>query len=320
MKWMFALIFLIGCAAVEPVDVNVEVVVQGNGAVASSPEGITCGNVCQGDFDANTTVTLTATPLEDAMFSGWSGDCSGTSICSLTVDGNKQVTATFTANPLRFNLPANLPPATKGVNYEYDFGLTNPQGGKEPYRFQLATGVGFPPFGITVRPDSTIGGTPTTIETRTFDVCVVDFSGYSECKTTTLQVLEDEFPTTWVGEYDLSSDISVYCGNLPIITHEGEIRATLELDGEKVKGFASLDGVKSVTIDGYGDCSEEDLGVLFEGPVTGTKKGDNIKLTINFGDPDLFVNELFIEGELKEGTIVGDVLVEGAEGSVTLRS
>jgi hypothetical protein len=42
-------------------------------------------------------VTLTATPNENATFSGWSGaGCSGTGTCMLTLDADKAVTASFT--------------------------------------------------------------------------------------------------------------------------------------------------------------------------------------------------------------------------------
>ena len=31
----------------------------------------------------------------DSVFTGWSGDCTGTGACNLTIDGAKDVTATF---------------------------------------------------------------------------------------------------------------------------------------------------------------------------------------------------------------------------------
>ena len=41
-------------------------------------------------------MTLTATPASGFTFSGWTGDCSGTGTCTLTMDVNKTVGATFT--------------------------------------------------------------------------------------------------------------------------------------------------------------------------------------------------------------------------------
>ena len=69
---------------------------QGNGRVASSPEGIDCGTSCTQSYAGGVVVTLTATPASGSVFSGWSGDCSGTaSTCQLTMDRVHDVTATF---------------------------------------------------------------------------------------------------------------------------------------------------------------------------------------------------------------------------------
>jgi hypothetical protein len=53
---------------------------------------------CSATYLQGTSVTLTATPATDHTFSGWSGDCTG-STCVLTVSGNLAVTASFTAPP-----------------------------------------------------------------------------------------------------------------------------------------------------------------------------------------------------------------------------
>ena len=45
-----------------------------------------------------TEVTLTATPATGWTFSAWSGACTGSGACVVTMDGNKTVTATFIQN------------------------------------------------------------------------------------------------------------------------------------------------------------------------------------------------------------------------------
>jgi CSLREA domain-containing protein len=79
--------------------VTVSLAGSGGGAVTSDPAGIDCGTTCSVGFAEGTTVTLTATAVADSVFSGWSGDCSGTGDCVLTLDGDKNVTATFDELP-----------------------------------------------------------------------------------------------------------------------------------------------------------------------------------------------------------------------------
>jgi hypothetical protein len=72
----------------------------GAGTVTSSPAGLSCGATCTGRFDDGETVTLTATPAGRSRFAGWSGDCSGTGACVVSMTGNRSVTATFDPPPL----------------------------------------------------------------------------------------------------------------------------------------------------------------------------------------------------------------------------
>jgi PKD repeat protein len=67
----------------------------GSGAVTSSPAGISCGDSCQASFDAGTAISLTATPDASSVFTGWSGDCSGSGDCQVTMNQARAVTATF---------------------------------------------------------------------------------------------------------------------------------------------------------------------------------------------------------------------------------
>ncbi|MDE2180364.1 MAG: hypothetical protein KGJ40_05895, partial [candidate division NC10 bacterium] len=72
----------------------------GTGTVTSSPAGISCGSSCSAPFTSGTTVTLTATPDAGSTFSGWSGNCSGSSSpTTVTMTAAKSCTATFAATP-----------------------------------------------------------------------------------------------------------------------------------------------------------------------------------------------------------------------------
>ena len=71
----------------------------GTGTVTSAPAGISCGGDCTEFYNANTVVTLTATPAGGSTFAGWAGGgCSGTGTCTVTMNSATSVTATFTLN------------------------------------------------------------------------------------------------------------------------------------------------------------------------------------------------------------------------------
>ncbi len=78
----------------------------GSGTVISSPAGINCGSTCTRQFATGEVVTLTATAGSGATFAGWSGDCSGTGACVVTMDDARSVTASFTVNT--YNLAASM--------------------------------------------------------------------------------------------------------------------------------------------------------------------------------------------------------------------
>ncbi len=67
----------------------------GSGAVTSAPAGIACGATCQASFTEGTVVTLTAAADGNSTFGGWSGDCSGTGACQVTMNAARQVMAIF---------------------------------------------------------------------------------------------------------------------------------------------------------------------------------------------------------------------------------
>jgi uncharacterized repeat protein (TIGR01451 family) len=74
----------------------------GNGSgTIHSGSGIDCGATCAATFSSGTTVSLIATPSETSVFAGWSGACTGTdpNACSLIVNSNESVTATFDPGP-----------------------------------------------------------------------------------------------------------------------------------------------------------------------------------------------------------------------------
>ena len=68
----------------------------GDGTILSSDGRIGCGTACGYGYYPHTPVTLTATASGDAVFTGWSGACSGTeATCTITMDKAKTALASF---------------------------------------------------------------------------------------------------------------------------------------------------------------------------------------------------------------------------------
>jgi hypothetical protein len=80
-----------------PTTFKLSVQAPANGSVTSSPAGINCGSTCSGDFAPGTSITLSATAGSGFDFAGWTGGtCSGTGTCTVTLDEDTSVGASFT--------------------------------------------------------------------------------------------------------------------------------------------------------------------------------------------------------------------------------
>jgi phospholipase C len=68
----------------------------GAGTITSSPSGISCPGTCTASFATGTKVTLTETTGSNYFFGGWSGACTGSGSCSVTMSAAETVTPAFT--------------------------------------------------------------------------------------------------------------------------------------------------------------------------------------------------------------------------------
>ncbi|MGE5204510.1 MAG: choice-of-anchor D domain-containing protein [Chlamydiota bacterium] len=83
----------------------------GSGTATSNPAGINCPSACSANFANGQSVTLTASAASGSTFAGWSGACSGTGTCTVTMNSSQAVTATFNAvagTPVVTLSPASL--------------------------------------------------------------------------------------------------------------------------------------------------------------------------------------------------------------------
>jgi len=69
----------------------------GAGTVTSDPAGVSCGSSCSASYVSGTSVTLTAVPAAGSLFGGWSGECSGTGSCTVSMTAAHSVVANFIA-------------------------------------------------------------------------------------------------------------------------------------------------------------------------------------------------------------------------------
>lgn len=85
---------------IEEIEQTLTITVNGIGSVQQGTTGLCessspAGNTCELEFPEGEALTLSAHPGAGLSFLGWSGDCSGTGNCSVTMDEEKAVTATF---------------------------------------------------------------------------------------------------------------------------------------------------------------------------------------------------------------------------------
>jgi hypothetical protein len=104
----------------------------GTGVVTSSPGGINCGTDCTEAYPVGTQVRLSADPSGTSTFTGWSGACSGTGGCVVTMNSPQTVTATFAgqAAPVISNLNVSV----TGTN-DCDFGDGGSPGSSQQVTF-----------------------------------------------------------------------------------------------------------------------------------------------------------------------------------------
>jgi hypothetical protein len=67
----------------------------GAGKVESTPAGINCGPTCSAEFEEGKVIELKETPEAGSEFISWSGACTGSGTCKVTISSAKEVTATF---------------------------------------------------------------------------------------------------------------------------------------------------------------------------------------------------------------------------------
>ncbi|MCH8820123.1 MAG: hypothetical protein IIB03_07370, partial [Acidobacteria bacterium] len=131
---------------IAPLTLSVNLTGDGSGTVTSTPAGINCGSDCTENYEADTVVTLTAVPAAGSTFTGWSGACTGTGSCLVTLDADQAVTAQFdmsASGPQTFLIVTEGQTATLTVDSSGNFtgsGLTGSAPGCSDYPINISNG------------------------------------------------------------------------------------------------------------------------------------------------------------------------------------
>jgi uncharacterized protein (TIGR03437 family) len=248
----------------------------GSGAVTHSPQGTSCGANCY-NFPAGTTVTLSTTPNAGSTFSGWSGACSGTGACAVTMNSNLSVTAVFNTAPTQqFNLTVTTLGTGNGTVTH------SPQGtscGANCYSFPVGTVVALtasPSAGSTfVGWSGACSGTgscaPTMDGNKTVTASFNLVSAGSSLTGTWVGTWTSTnagegctatFNLTWNLAQNGSSVTGTYSGVVASATS-----ICLDLVGQKITGNLVQGTVSGTSLTIYGDANIG--GVLFSGTFSG---------------------------------------------------
>jgi hypothetical protein len=161
----------------------------GSGIVTSNVGGISCGATCSATYSSGTPVIVTATPNATSTFAGWSGACTGTGTCSVTMTSAKTLTATFNPIPT-VTLSSNPSSIIAGASSTLTWNVTNATSclstGTQVLwagSTTLATSTGFWPTGIL-----------NTVGTSTYGI-TCNGAGGTASATTTVTVGAAPIPT-----------------------------------------------------------------------------------------------------------------------------
>jgi len=109
--------------AVTTYSITASIISTGSGSVVSAPSTASAGGIncsagsCSALYNSGASVTLIATPASGSIFAGWAGGgCTGAGrTCTVIMNANQSVSATFTANPAPVILVVNSTNPPNGV-------------------------------------------------------------------------------------------------------------------------------------------------------------------------------------------------------------
>lgn len=182
-----------GCGGESGLIFTLTVQVEGSGTVTSNPAGINCVPDCSDDFITGTQVELTAVPAPGFEFTGWSGGgCSGIDTCTVTMNSDVQVTATFSIFQIVFTSRADANGDDSGISNLWKINLD----GTGLQALTQTTTVGTDSFSPRWSPDNSkivfaslrnINGSDTPNANDTENIWVMNADGSAQMPLTQLE-------------------------------------------------------------------------------------------------------------------------------------
>jgi len=227
---------------------------------------------------------------------------------------------TSTTQPLTFNAPAQLPPAVRNISYSYSFcgpSVTQPSdlcggpgapsanvsGGNPPYHFTLDTGIGFPPFGISLNLNGMLTGVPTALGLRTFGICAVDQSANQVCTTVKLTVMPSTCTGSFSGSVTDTFKSNPFCSFRHTLSGSGTV--VISSTAPFAATFTAT-GTDVITVlpGNFPQCTGSTVPAILSGPVS--VAGDGVTLTATAtggGGTGDFIGSISPNGTSVNGTL-----------------
>ena len=278
----------------------------GGGTVSADPLGITCGPACdqdEQDYQSGTMVTLTATADSGSIFESWSGACSGTGSCEITMDENKTATATFLKI---FTLTVSKAGSGSGTVSSSPAGISCGSACDQDY--EIGTTV---TLTATAESDSTFEGWSGACSGT--GTCLVTMNADKAVTATFSQETSGTLTGIWQGPYTFAVNLQGLCQPGFTLTHSGTLTLTLSQSGTSFSGSGTVTGVKDIGFDGNFDCFVVSTQT-FGGSISGTLSGQSVTGQLSFSNPDLGV--ISFSGTLSGNSISGGTLTS-PDGSGT---
>jgi len=210
----------------------------GTGTGVVSGTGISCGATCSASYTTATTVALAAVADTGSSFAGWSGACSGTGSCAITMNTDTAVTAAFSTLPPVASLSITPATGSSPVNMTFtdqsqgatsrlwDFGDGTTSTAQNPTHIYMAPGTYT--VSLTV---SNAGGSNTATQTVTINACATD----------SLVKIGSSYFSTLQAAYDAAADGETIQAVAIDFTENLTANAAknVTLDGGYLCGFAS---------------------------------------------------------------------------------